>query len=107
MLICTVKCKGRRGEGRGGCHGLGVKAEFSQGVGEHHIQTAGEEGSREENKWGSGRCCRGPWMEVFFSESEIALPMLRVRDCSEIELHEPKLPRGHIQHGAQPIVNWR
>ena len=44
-------------------------------------------------------------MEVFFSESGMALPMLRVRDCSEIELHEPKLPRDHTQRGAQPIVN--
>ena len=84
-----------------------MKAELSQGVEECHIRAAGEEGRREENKWGSGRCCQGPRMEVFFSESGMALPMLQVRDCSEIELHEPKLPRDRTQRGAQPIVNWR
>lgn len=65
----SAESSARGGGVRGGCHGLGVKPELSQGVEERHIRAAGEEGSREENKWDSGRCFWGPWMEVFFSKS--------------------------------------
>lgn len=90
----SAESSARGGGARRGCHRLGVKPELSQGVEERHIRAAGEEGSREENKWDSGRSCRGPRMEVFFSESRNGTACAVGQDCSEIEPREPKLSQG-------------
>lgn len=107
MLICTVKCKRGQGEERGRRSWSWGKEELSQGV---ECVTPELWDKKEVERRMNGilvgaagvHGCEPPLMS-----QEWHLLCSGVRQCSEIEPHEPKLCTGYIRHGAQPIVNWR